>query len=395
MQRVIVLRELRKLIFPQDFDVTRLGAQHSIIKMLVANNPKDRPSCSELLSSTLLPPKYEESQIAEAFRAIVNPDSAYYNRLIKAIYEQPSHAPQDFAFDFNSTNSLAMEKGNLIVFNQLVRRMRSLLEARGAIDIAAPLLIPRAAGMGLNCVELLDSSGVVVCLPQNLTFPFARYVGRINSNFQQIKRYHINQVFRKSVAGGQPRSITECDFDIISKARLESSDCEAVATAIDILNLFPSIGKEFVIIVNHTDILESVLNQVKIPFETRSNILALLEQERTLRVDSLLRLGIEKDSAEKLITFDIKGDFASTCSKLLQQGLDIDSAFEEIQSLLVNLERLKLSNPVVFAPLLSYHSQYYRGGIIFQIGIAKAQKLGKFKLINKKSLRPGVDTILY
>lgn len=75
MQRAIVLRDLRNLTFPEDFDSRRFQNQKQIIQMLLSDNPKDRPSCQELLTSKLLPPKFEEQELAEAFRTLVNPEN--------------------------------------------------------------------------------------------------------------------------------------------------------------------------------------------------------------------------------------------------------------------------------------------------------------------------------
>lgn len=60
MQRFVVLRDIRRLIFPKDFDSKKYVNQQQIITSLLKENPKDRPSTQELLRSKLLPPKYEE-----------------------------------------------------------------------------------------------------------------------------------------------------------------------------------------------------------------------------------------------------------------------------------------------------------------------------------------------
>jgi translation initiation factor 2-alpha kinase 4 len=58
-----------------------------------------------------------------------------------------------------------------------------------------------------NAVEMIDPSGIVVQLPYDLTFPYARYISRLKFGTGVLKRHSIQQVFRSNSAGGQPRAI--------------------------------------------------------------------------------------------------------------------------------------------------------------------------------------------
>jgi translation initiation factor 2-alpha kinase 4 len=73
-------------------------------------------------------------------------------------------------------------------------------------------LIPKSSGLPVvnNAVDVLDKSGIVVQLPYDLTFPFARFISRLKFGTGVLKRHTLGQVFRSNSAGGQPRSILVC-----------------------------------------------------------------------------------------------------------------------------------------------------------------------------------------
>lgn len=96
-----MLRDIRKLIFPQDLSLA--GNERKLCELILSHSPLTRPSCAEVLASKLLPPKYEEEELAEAFKTIVHPRSPYFNRLIQSIFGQQLQPSQDLTYDYNST----------------------------------------------------------------------------------------------------------------------------------------------------------------------------------------------------------------------------------------------------------------------------------------------------
>lgn len=59
-------------------------------------------------------------------------------------------------------------------------RLRHIFRLHGALGVDTPLLFPKtskvSAENGQNTAQLLDAGGVLVGLPYDLTFPWARYV---------------------------------------------------------------------------------------------------------------------------------------------------------------------------------------------------------------------------
>lgn len=103
----------------------------------------------------------------------------------------------------------------------------------------------------------MDDSGSVLTLPHDLTLPFARYAA--HKDIISLKRYNIARVYRyilsaygrwflnllstytrrKNPAGGQPRELFECDFDIIgSVASRPLHDAETIKVLTEVLDDF-------------------------------------------------------------------------------------------------------------------------------------------------------------
>ncbi len=109
------------------------------------------------------------------------------------------------------------------------------------------------------CAQLLDESGYPVVLPFDLTLPFARFVA-INK-VTRIKRFTVGRVFRKNPAGGQPRALLECDFDIVGPwSEAPEQEAETISFFLEFLECF-GLGAEFacIMLINHSSLIEAVL----------------------------------------------------------------------------------------------------------------------------------------
>lgn len=106
------------------------------------------------------------------------------------------------------------------VVETVCARLSSIFEAHGAVRLRAPLLRPRPLHYGETTVggpaELLNSRGTIVLLPEDLTASFARALGRGGTATSNTKRYDIDRVYHKSLAGGHPRESIEASFDIVN-----------------------------------------------------------------------------------------------------------------------------------------------------------------------------------
>lgn len=128
----------------------------------------------------------------------------------------------------------------------------SIFEAHGAVRLRTPLLRPRPANASDTAVggpaELLNSRGAVVLLPEDLTVSFARALGRGGAATSNIKRYDVDRVYHKSLAGGHPRESIEASFDIVHDDPQGNGDqieaealmvvCQAMSSAVSMQGKF-------------------------------------------------------------------------------------------------------------------------------------------------------------
>ncbi|KAI8587008.1 kinase-like domain-containing protein [Geranomyces variabilis] len=434
MHRALVLRDLRlpALTFPSDFDSKRFDAQAQIIRMLLNHTPKERPSAAELLQSPLLPPKLEEEYIAEALRSIVNQNNPlYYSRLMTSLFEQSTDQHKDFTYDFNS-NALNVDQLAGLVTARFHAHCLKVFARHGAIEIRAPLLMPKRDDLycevGRKVVELVDSTGCIVHLPYDLTAPFARLISRVSQNLGilPLKRYSIDHVYRCNQVGGQPKTILECDFDIVTdKLGNMCPDAEVIKVVFEMLEFSAtkySNVSDFEIRINHSALLDSALDAAGVSQDSavRVRVCNILEQLHKPMTWNQVRghlvaapqpdqghasppngfgPGLSIESVAMLEKFhqmegELKGAIKAfellfgsgppptptraarqTPTQSASTNKVVKDILAQLRLLGSHLWCLGIRNRVVFAPLLSYNSSHYRGGLMFQIAVPGKKKL--------------------
>ncbi|KAJ3020381.1 UNVERIFIED_CONTAM: hypothetical protein HDU68_010217, partial [Siphonaria sp. JEL0065] len=420
MQRVTVLTELRKpeIIFPDDFDSKKLENAFLIVQSMLTHIPKDRPSCQELLESKYLPPKLEQDILSEALRSIVNPDNpSYYSRLMTTLFSQSVDKHKDLAFDLTSETSALFDNNDrnnvnnnaefvarraAFTLTRVHSKILSIFQKHGSVEVATPILIPcgsfvgsdgnRSSDTNKNPVKLIDTSGMVVQLPYDLTVPYARYIGR-QKNITILKRFTFDRVYRASQVGGQPGSFIECDFDIVSKStNMMVPDAEVISVALEVIEATCSFADpEVQVILNHGLILDVCLEILQIPIELRKaacNVLEYLDKPYTwlqtrnqlLKTAKLTRTAV--DELEAL--FAIKSDFEPAIARFedfLATAAthtlfpSCSTAISALKLIYKNLTNLGVKYKMLFSPLLSHNSAYYKTGIFFQIALVRGKRI--------------------
>ena len=282
-------------------------------------------------------------------------------------------------FDFNNSSVSTFDEQNCFMMTRVISIIKNILEVRGAIEISAPLLVPMASLENrINGVEFIDSQGVLVQLPHDLTFPWCRYISRALPHPVRLRRYAIERVFRKNAAGGQPRSHLEVDYDIVSKSSSLNDDCEVILTALAIIGKFPVVEVP-VVMINSTIILDAILNFAKVSEDLKLFIAQSLEKERvnkSISVSALVRYGIPKFIAEAIVLFDFPGEYGETAKKLrnILKDSSLEPVLSTIETMFKLLSQLNIKSRILFHPLFTYHSNYYSGNLMFQIGIMGKEK---------------------
>ena len=225
-----------------------------------------------------------------------------------------------------------------IVVEKLCARLRSVFEHHGAVRLKSPLLRPRIDQSNSNVtggpVELLDSRGVALQLPEDLTGPFARAIARGGGAATNVKRYEIERVYHKGLAGGHPREALEATFDIIN----ENHSCslqfrmETLVVAREVMSLLPCPQPQlpclktravpWFIRINHTRLSEAILDLCLVPVQdnVRKEALSILGQCTSCTVYQIKNTLMNETSRKEK-----PGAFGARVGKLIEE---LESRFE-------------------------------------------------------------------
>lgn len=174
-------------------------------------------------------------------------------------------------------------------------RLISIFQSHGAVCLKSPLLRPRpntkTKAIVSGPAELINPRGSVLLLPEDLTAPFARAVGRGGSATSNIKRYDVANVYHKSAVGGHPRESLEATFDIIQddpRIKGHQLEAETLLTVCQVLNSFPSHNASSVgnlpfeakspmwyVRLTHTRLADSILELCGVPAKEPVRLLCL------------------------------------------------------------------------------------------------------------------------
>ena len=215
----------------------------------------------------------------------------YVIGIIKKVYERYGFEPLETPAVENIETLLGKygDEGNKLIFKILKRGEH---EASGQADLA---------------------------LRYDLTVPLARVVAQYQDKLPRLfKRYQVQPVWRADRPGrGRFREFYQCDVDSLGSTSpvIEAEVCAAVADALTELGF-----TDFVIRLNHRQLLASMLNSVAIPEALHGSAL--------VAVDKLDKIGADKVKAEMLERGITPVSAANLLSSLaLLEGSDI-SGFE-------------------------------------------------------------------
>jgi hypothetical protein len=161
-------------------------------------------------------------------------------------------------------------------------RLKTIFQCHGAVHLRSPLLRPRTNMAEATAVggpaEVMNVRGAVLLLPEDLTASFARALGRGGSATSHLKRYDIDRVFHKSMAGGHPRESLEASFDIVHEDHAKDLQIEAetIMVACQVMGLLPSSSYAplftfaghspmWCLRLNHTRVADAILDLCGVP----------------------------------------------------------------------------------------------------------------------------------
>lgn len=166
-----------------------------------------------------------------------------------------------------------------------------------------------------------------LALRYDLTVPLARVVANYKNDLPKFfKRYQIQPVWRADrPARGRFREFYQCDVDAIGSSSMivEAELCAAISEILTRLGF-----DDFVIRVNHRELLTELLNAVDVPSDKYTEALVALDKLDKIGREGVtkefLQRGVSQGSAEKLLIFfeslvesDIKNVIGKSSTKKL------------------------------------------------------------------------------
>lgn len=377
MERHQALRQARQSIALP----TELQSESAckVLQWLLQHSPRNRPTALELLQSDLLPPQIENEYIKESIRIVTNPTRPYYQTVLSSLFNAVSDPYKDYTYDYNPNQSAtAIDSKESLVLAQTERVLARIFGRHGAIPLNAPLLMPRSDiyDKDQKPVTIMDQSGSVLQLPLDLTVPFARMISR--TNMGDIKRYCFDTVFRENIAGGQPQTVREVDFDIVNES--PEADAEVIKVVNEILDEFPPLKSvDFVFVLNHASIIDQLLEYCHIPLEYKRplcSVLAQLGRSATMvQIRSQLSTrfpALSRSSLDELELFNFRGDIDHVSRRLEAlvsaepMRSRIQRSLDTLRQLTTRLKQFNIQRRVLISPLLTYKASYYTGNMFFQ-----------------------------
>lgn len=380
MERDQTLQRIRRKDhqLPPTFSTPERRNQAEIILSLITHRADDRPTAIALLESGKIPEPFQEMEFRKALLALSQTNPVAYQNALKALFAQPPSQVQDQTWDFKSQTGFNKEEA---LMSELIKgRLCDVFRRHGAVESNVQPLVPHSE-LYPNAVKLLEPSGMVVQLPYDITSLTARSIGRKGPQFE--KSYCFQNVYRASAEGGEPRRITELDFDIVSakSTNIAVKEAESLKVLDEIIEEFPSLrAKKWAFQINHSDLLDAIFDFCSIPpsqwaivreclprlnagiwtpQELRNRLRDESVNVASTAVDDLLRFNFcntIKNAEEKLAAI-----FANT-----PYGVQIAPILARLRSVVQYSNLFRIKRPIYLHPLSCFNDKLYRGSLLFQ-----------------------------
>lgn len=318
MERALALEGLRKVppTFPDDFKPADKN-QLDVMTSLLARDPKDRPSSSDLLKSGKLPLQMESETIRRAIAGLADPSSPYFSKMLSALFARQIEQAKDYAWDMSSSS--AGPSSTDLMRQQIVKdTLISIFRRHGAVEAPTSHLYPRSSHYGQNAVQLLDQNGTVLQLPFDLVMGNARSLARVTGGPVVQRSFSFGSIFRDRHDGGQPDMYGEVDFDIVTTDTLDLAlkEAEVIKVLDEIVTSFPTTSSTPTCFqLGHSDLLNLIFEFCGIQLGARRaaaevlsklNIRNFTWQKARGELRSPV-IGISATSIDDLQRFDFRG----------------------------------------------------------------------------------------
>nr|XP_019007722.1 PEK/GCN2 protein kinase [Kwoniella pini CBS 10737]OCF46503.1 PEK/GCN2 protein kinase [Kwoniella pini CBS 10737] len=391
MERAHILNAVRQplITFPPGWPTTHKPNERAIVTRLLSHDPSKRFSATELLRSPLLPsPEKRKEDWDAAIIELTDPKSSQYQPLLNALFDKTSHSIADidhrlvdYTYDNDSDDQLQ------VWLTVVIQRLVDLLQRHGAVESYLPLLMPETTLLhtfpGLDPVRLIERSGQIVQLPSSDLLAMARSATR--RQIERIKRYHVGRKYSNDQVGGQPLVSGELSFDILSPLRSGAAEAELLEVVDKVISEFRgmrgSSSVEYDFHISHETVLGIILGIIPDrPDKPRRKVL-----------HEFKRLGashpVTATTHSRSILGNVPGLLKATMDELEQCCIAVDEfelvkgkleslfpsskrklavAFDDMSTVIKLARAFGVTRRIVFRPTLARHSEFFRGGFMFE-----------------------------
>jgi histidyl-tRNA synthetase len=267
----------------------------------------------------------------------------YVIGIIERVYERYGFEPLETPAVENIDTLLGKygDEGNQLIFKIL---MRGEHEATGKADLA---------------------------LRYDLTVPLARVIAHHQAKLPRLfKRYQIQPVWRADrPARGRFREFYQCDVDSLGSTSpvVEAELCAAVSDALTELGF-----TDFVIRLNHRQLLTSMLNSLAVPEDLHGTALVAVDKLDKIGVD-----GVRAEMSGRGIPAEAASGLLGLFDAVRMEGTPAASRLDEVgQAALANLAAIQsltagtsADGRITLDPSLARGLSYYTGAIM-EINVA-------------------------
>jgi histidyl-tRNA synthetase len=198
-----------------------------------------------------------------------------------------------------------------------------------------------------------------LALRYDLTVPLARVVAHHRAKLPRIfKRYQIQPVWRADrPARGRFREFYQCDVDTLGSTS-PAVDAEMCAAASDVLL---ELGfNDFVIRVNHRQLLAAILETAGVEGDKHADALVALD-----KLDKIGADGVAKELAERGVPAAVgRRLLALREAQAVEQALGGSPAWQNVRQIMALAEGTTAKGHLRFDPSLARGLSYYTGAII-------------------------------
>ncbi|OAP61321.1 hypothetical protein AYL99_03522 [Fonsecaea erecta] len=374
---------------PQLFKEESHQKQGEIIARLIDHDQTRRPTAQMLLDSGVIPEPLEDEKFQRYIDRMAAENPGEYRALITKLFANPNSPVASLAWEDKST-TMSTASVDSMLWISTCDQLKSIFRRHGAVEVGRQSIIPKAEFYP-HAATFLDSSGLVVQLPYDLTLPFARTLGQQRPS-NSSKTYCFGTVYRASPPGSQPRQFPEVDFDFISNSAkdLPLKEAEVLKVLDEILTEFPALAARcWIIYLNHADLLDLILDFCRIKPVEAADVKRALSHLNTQghewkQIREELRspaINIPETSVTDLKRFNFDGDLEKVRTKLAKLFGDSDH-FSKALPLLGRLDevtkylqRMNVQTQILIAPLSNNSEYLYRRSLLFQCADSASRRV--------------------